>query len=51
MATIDISTLKPPSAEEWQRIKSTFLQLYLEDNKKLEEVRAILANEHNFVAT
>ena len=40
-----------PTAQDWEKIKPTFLRLYLEEGKKLKEVREILRNDYHFSTT
>jgi hypothetical protein len=40
-----------PSQQEWLDIKGVFTQLYINENRRLKEVRAILSRTHNFHAS
>ncbi|KAG8159966.1 hypothetical protein KVR01_010603 [Diaporthe batatas] len=40
-----------PSAEEWERVRLTIRQLYIDEKKTLSEVSEILGTNHNFYAS
>ncbi|POS76399.1 hypothetical protein DHEL01_v205209 [Diaporthe helianthi] len=40
-----------PSAEEWERVRLTIRQLYIDEKKTLSEVSRILGTNHNFYAS
>ena len=41
----------PPTAEEWERLRSLFTRLYVGENTTLKEIRQILARDYGFYAT
>jgi len=53
--------MPPPAAQspqqrwampsEWDAVRATVTRLYKDENRKLEEVMAIMQRDHNFYAT
>ncbi len=43
--------LAGPTQQQWLAIKDVFSQLYVSENRRLKDVRAILAKRHNFNAS
>lgn len=39
------------TSEEWESLRDSIRQLYIEENKTLSAVSRILATKHNFIAT
>src|ERR1700710_1686610 len=40
-----------PNQQQWHAIKDVFTQLYVAENRRLKDVRAIVSKRHNFNAS
>lgn len=50
-SVVPVRQEKYPTKEEWQDIKPIFTKLFINEDKPLNEVKAILERDRNFVAT
>ncbi|KIX99484.1 uncharacterized protein Z520_05060 [Fonsecaea multimorphosa CBS 102226] len=49
--TSGVTVVEGPSQDEWSSIKGIFIELYVHQEKKLSEIKQILADQYDFHAT